>query len=363
LNTQLAKNVRRKRGASLGDLGEGDSVPIATLLAWRLADFWNGHTMRAVRRLPTLLVFLLLFCSSNRTPAQQGISEEEKRRLFLKAREEMTTIPYTPPEAKPTPKPKVRPPVPTPPTPHGKPPVVPAPTPPKPPTATPKATPIPKPTGPLPPLEEPKAPIIARGSGVVEADDDEKEEPAAKKDDGFFSRIFGSGKTYKYLTPAVRRAIDQAEVRKGRWRYIVVHNSGTRQGNAAAFEHYHRYVRKMPNGLAYHFVIGNGTSSGNGKIEIGNRWSRQIQGGHVHSDFLNNIALGICYVGDFNNGRPTKEQMEAAEELIGYLRKRVGKISGHPASVRPHKAVNPARWPTDCPGGDFPYKWFERFPD
>jgi hypothetical protein len=53
-------------------------------------------------------------------------------------------------------------------------------------------------------------------------------------------------------------------------------------------------------------VIGNGTSSGDGEIEIGNRWRRQINGGHVHSDFLNNIALGICFVGDFNRDTPTK---------------------------------------------------------
>ena len=48
-------------------------------------------------------------------------------------------------------------------------------------------------------------------------------------------------------------------MKKRRWRYIVVHNSGTRQGSAKAFEYYHLHVRKMPNGLAYHFVIGNGT--------------------------------------------------------------------------------------------------------
>jgi hypothetical protein len=59
----------------------------------------------------------------------------------------------------------------------------------------------------------------------------------------------------------------------------------------------------MSNGLAYHFVIGNGTSSGNGEIEVGNRWRRQINGGHVHSDYLNNISLGICLVGDFNRGQ------------------------------------------------------------
>jgi hypothetical protein len=167
---------------------------------------------------------------------------------------------------------------------------------------------------------------------------------------------------YHYLTKEIRDAIDRAPVARRRWRFIVVHNSGTRQGNARIFDYYHRYVRKMPNGLAYHFVIGNGTSSGNGQIEIGGRWIKQLQGGHVHSDYLNNISLGICLVGDFNRDLPTREQLEALDELIRYLRIRVGKIDGKPAIVKAHKEINPPQWPTDCPGDRFPYHWLhERF--
>jgi hypothetical protein len=313
----------------------------------------------SVLRLFTLLFSVVVLLSSS-IPAQQQLTEEEKKRLFLKAREEMTTIPFTPP-AQPTvaPKPKPRTIPPEPVAPVVKPPTpvpTPAPAPQPPPSATPP--PVKTVVPPLRPPEETKAPIVVRETGVAEADEKDEGQP---KEEGFWSRVFGSGASYKYLSPSVRRAIDKASVRKGRWRYIVVHNSGTRQGSAKAFEHYHRYVRRMPNGMAYHFVIGNGTSSGNGAIEIGNRWHRQIQGGHVHSDYLNNIALGICFVGDFNNGRPTKVQLEAAEELVGYLRKRVGRVSGQRAAVRPHKAINPPRWPTDCPGDDFPYTWFRNF--
>src|SRR5262249_48620046 len=85
---------------------------------------------------------------------------------------------------------------------------------------------------------------------------------------------------WQYLHPPVRKAIDDARVARNRWKYIIVHNSGTRQGNARIFDYYHRNVRRMPNGLAYHFVVGNGTSSGNGQVEIGNRWFRQLSGGH-----------------------------------------------------------------------------------
>jgi len=197
-----------------------------------------------------------------------------------------------------------------------------------------------------------------RERGFAPPDEDSSPTPQPQS---VWSRLFGSGGgTYNYLTSNVRRAIDRANVTRGRWRYIVVHNSGTRQGSAAAFDHYHRYVRRMQNGLAYHFVIGNGTSTKDGAVEIGNRWHQQKQGGHVHSDYLNNIAIGICLVGDFNHSTPRKGQLAALEELIEYLRRRVGRIQGQSAVVRAHREINPPQWPTDCPGDDFPYGWLHR---
>jgi N-acetylmuramoyl-L-alanine amidase len=161
---------------------------------------------------------------------------------------------------------------------------------------------------------------------------------------------------YRYLTAANIEAIRRAPVQRSRWKFVIVHNSGTRQGSARVFDYYHRHVRRMRNGLAYHFVIGNGTSTRNGQIEIGDRWKSQIRGGHVHSDYMNNIGLGICLVGDFNRDQPTRAQLEACEELIKYLQERCGKMQ-----VRPHREVNPPRWATDCPGDVFPYGWFGRF--
>jgi hypothetical protein len=206
---------------------------------------------------------------------------------------------------------------------------------------------------PLPHGAEPSAPITIEKSGVeAEQGLEPVPEPAHE---GFWSRLFGSHKTYAYLTPSVRRAIDGAPVKRGRWKYIVVHNSGTREGNARVFDVYHRRVRHMQNGLAYHFVIGDGHGSGDGQIEIGDRWKRQINGGHVASDYLNDIALGICLVGDFNRDQPTRAQVAALEELVSYLRERVGKSQGRRAIVHAHKEINPR--PTDCPGDRFPYGW------
>jgi hypothetical protein len=242
----------------------------------------------------------------------------------------------------------------------------------------PRAIAVPSPSAPPPPrgpratFAGPTVPqsTSAFGAPVEEPEQLTIEKYGYEKPKGFWARLFGggdrqsssnSGAGYRYLTSSVRAQIDRAPVARSRWQYIVVHNSGTRQGNAAAFDYYHRHIRRMQNGLAYHFVIGNGTSTGNGQIEVGDRWRRQINGGHVHSDYLNNIALGICLVGDFNRDQPTRAQLDCCEELIRYLRQRCGKVGDHYPIVKPHRDVNPPRWATDCPGDVFPYSWFRRF--
>ena len=230
--------------------------------------------------------------------------------------------------------------------------------------------PVAVPTAPPPPPTG----LVARPSNAVPDEPAELtiEKTGSERRQGFWYRFFhgtgdtrssGSGAGYRYLTRSVRAEIDRAPAdrRNPQWQFIVVHNSGTRQGNARVFDYYHRHVRHMQNGLAYHFVIGNGTSTGNGQIEVGDRWRRQINGGHVHSDNLNNIALGICLVGDFNHSQPTPAQLQSCEELIRYLRQRCGKIGNHYMLVKPHREMNPPRWATDCPGDAFPYSWFRRF--
>jgi hypothetical protein len=207
----------------------------------------------------------------------------------------------------------------------------------------------------LPHGATPSAPITIEKSGIEQA---EGEEPASPAPTGLFGWLFGGGgstRSYNYLRASTRAAIDHAHVRRGRWKYIIVHNSGTREGNARVFDIYHLRVRHMVNGLAYHFVIGDGHGSGDGQIEIGHRWTAQLNGGHVASDYLNDISLGICLVGDFNRDLPTKAQIGALEELIDYLRNRVGKTQGRRAIVYAHKEINPR--PTDCPGERFPYSW------
>ncbi|HSP45826.1 MAG TPA: N-acetylmuramoyl-L-alanine amidase [Chthoniobacterales bacterium] len=222
------------------------------------------------------------------------------------------------------------------------------------PSAVPRPAPRPSPRPPQPQTSLPSD-ITVEKSGLEQEQGFEPPPPPppVKRSWWPFSR---QPSNYRYLTAANIDAIRRAPVQRSRWKFIIVHNSGTRQGSAKVFDYYHRHVRRMKNGLAYHFVIGNGTSTRNGQIEIGDRWVRQARGGHVHSDYMNNIGLGICLVGDFNRDQPTRAQLDACEELIKYLEERCGKMA-----VRPHREVNPPRWATDCPGDVFPYGWFARF--
>jgi len=222
--------------------------------------------------------------------------------------------------------------------------------------ASPVPRPAPRPTlRPVPPQNSLPSDITVEKSGIEQEQGFEPPPPPPPVKRGWwpFSR---QPANYRYLTAANIDAIRRAPVQRARWKFVIVHNSGTRQGSAKVFDYYHRRVRRMKNGLAYHFVIGNGTSTRNGQIEIGDRWVHQMRGGHVHSDYMNNIGLGICLVGDFNRDQPTRAQLEACEELIKYLQERCGKMT-----VRPHREVNPPRWATDCPGDVFPYGWFGRF--
>ena len=143
------------------------------------------------------------------------------------------------------------------------------------------------------------------------------------------------------------------------WRYIVAHHSGVDTGNAEIYGNYHRNKVGMRNGLAYHFVIGNGSKSGDGEIEIGPRWDRQLNGGHVKSAEVNNHGVGICLVGNFQNGRPSPRQIAALTSLSGYLRELIPNRTKYAV----HKEID-GRNHTVCPGRYFPTsQMHKKFPD
>jgi hypothetical protein len=159
------------------------------------------------------------------------------------------------------------------------------------------------------------------------------------------------------ISPMLRSIIELLEaprVRRGRWKYVVVHHSGASSGNARIIDVYHRQ-KGMESGLAYHFVVGNGKLSKDGQIEVGLRWIRQQPGGHLSDDRLNEVSIGICLVGNFNLTPPTKRQVAATIELIRYLNQRCGPRK---LIFKGHREINPR--PTDCPGRLFPLRVFHQ---
>jgi LysM repeat protein len=155
--------------------------------------------------------------------------------------------------------------------------------------------------------------------------------------------------TSPLLSSAVRGAIASAKVRKGRWRYIVLHHSGTANGSMKGMDEYHRAQRHMENGLAYHFVIGNGKGMADGAVGVGRRWTAQINGGHLASESLNEIAIGICLVGNFDKQGPTAKQLVSLNALLSTLRSRCDLPA---TAVKTHQQINPVY--TRCPGRHFP---------
>ena len=153
---------------------------------------------------------------------------------------------------------------------------------------------------------------------------------------------------------SVQRAIDQARVSSGRWKYIVIHHSGVGNGTVKSMDHYHREVRHMENGIAYHFVIGNGQGMGDGEIAVCPRWTKQLAGGHLASEAQNSVALGICLVGNFDKSTPTPGQMKSLRSLSRSLMARC-RLS--PNAVKTHQQINVVH--TRCPGTRFPSKEFQ----
>ncbi|MGH8017040.1 MAG: LysM peptidoglycan-binding domain-containing protein [Opitutaceae bacterium] len=157
------------------------------------------------------------------------------------------------------------------------------------------------------------------------------------------------------LPAAIRAAIDSAKVERRRWKNIVVHHSGTSVGSGKGMDRYHREERRMENGLAYHFVIGNGRGMTDGSIFVGRRWNEQLDGGHVVSPELNHISIGICLVGDFQKRPPSRRQMESLEALVGALMKRADLDY---TAFTTHRLIHPRH--TLCPGKHFPTEHFRQ---
>jgi len=137
-----------------------------------------------------------------------------------------------------------------------------------------------------------------------------------------------------------------------KWKYIIIHHSATDTGNSMQFNKAH--LARGWKGVGYHFVIDNGTyGKDDGQIETGPRWIKQERGAHCKAGNMNEQGIGICLVGNFSEGKPTRRQMDSLVYLVNKLRKYYH-ISKR--RIMGHGQVTGAR--TECPGTRFPWKTF-----
>ena len=98
-------------------------------------------------------------------------------------------------------------------------------------------------------------------------------------------------------------------------------------------------------------TIENGSFSGDGGIGVGERWKKQIHGAHTANMDCNRVAIGICLVGDFENGgAPTENQIDSLVRLMQYLSRKYTIAS---SDIMQHKQVHQKC--TACPGKNFPF--------
>jgi LysM repeat protein len=160
------------------------------------------------------------------------------------------------------------------------------------------------------------------------------------------------GSTYSpppsLLSSSTVKALNMVRAKSGKWKRIVIHHSATPVDDALNMHRVHK-ARGMRNGLAYHFVISNGSRKAyDGEVYLGGRWKSQLDGGHMKKLSWNKESIGICLIGNFELRSPTSKQMDSLEGLCEYLMKRCNIPK---SKVTTHKILHKNH--TVCPGKYF----------
>lgn len=140
-----------------------------------------------------------------------------------------------------------------------------------------------------------------------------------------------------------------------RWTDVVIHHSASAAGGAAAFDQHHRFVRKWDE-LGYHFVIGNGSHTADGRVEVGPRWTKQKHGAHCKTadNHYNEHGVGICLVGNFESTSPSPAQLASLNRLLAFL---TNSCNIPVSRIHTHGGVTGK---TACPGKRFPFEQVKR---
>ena len=110
-----------------------------------------------------------------------------------------------------------------------------------------------------------------------------------------------------------------------RWQYIEIYQSGRARGNARSLAEFGR--QKGLGGLAYHFVITNGSGGPDGRIQVSQQWTEQKEarvGGMSGEGTCESSIIKICLIGDFGKGPPGGVQLSQLAALLRSLQQRCG---------------------------------------
>lgn len=121
------------------------------------------------------------------------------------------------------------------------------------------------------------------------------------------------------------------------WKYVYIHHSKTSDGDAQTLS---------SGDLGDHFVICNGDGGGDGEVQVGYRWTKQLPGVAPRgAKSITADCISICLVGDFDMTRPTTQQTRNLSHLVTSLQSKynisasniyMANQSGAPAGIGRH---------------------------
>lgn len=139
------------------------------------------------------------------------------------------------------------------------------------------------------------------------------------------------------------------------WRGILIHHSATEPDYPwDGIVTYH--VTPPPRGRGWRAVGYNYGIEADGKGGWKVREGRSVNIPGAHCPGQNQIALGVCLIGDFTKEPPPDGQLAVAADLCAELCERWGIL---PIDIRPHRAFRK----TECPGKAFTDLRFKAFRD
>lgn len=134
------------------------------------------------------------------------------------------------------------------------------------------------------------------------------------------------------------------------WDSIVIHHTASEWSSLARIDAFHRRKFEDPDGIEYHFLIGNGKKAPDGLIELG-RWPLQKRSIHLFKPEGWPASITISLVGNFHERELERAQFDALRDLVIAL----ANTYDIPAErITTHTEIDGRL--TVCPGKHFPYK-------